>query len=107
MQNPVVLVLVVYGVFTLIGGLIGYVKAKSLASLIAGTASGGILLACAGQYARGNRAALIVGASVAFLLGVRFVRTWCKMRRLMPDLLMVVLSMITIATIVRALVQAN
>lgn len=88
-----------YGVFTLIGGIIGFVKAKSRASLIAGSVSGVALLVCAALMQRGSRPAAIAGLVIAVALGVRFLRTWREKRRVMPDLLMVVLSILSLVIV--------
>ena len=87
-----IFVVMVYGLFTVAGGVIGYLNAKSRASLIAGSLSGLTLLAAAYYMRQGNSAAPIVVIGVALLLGGRFAMTWTKNRRLAPDLLMVVLS---------------
>ena len=98
-------IVTIYGVFSLVGGVIGYVKARSLASLMAGSLSGAILLVCAYGIGQGSRTALIGSALVALLLGGRFVGTWRKKRRLMPDLIMVVLSGATLITVGLSLVK--
>ena len=90
------MVVAVYGAFSLIGGVIGYLKAKSTASLIAGSLSGVLLLLCAYGIGQGHRMALLGSFVIAFALGARFLGTWMKNRRLMPDLLMVLLSAATL-----------
>ena len=85
-----------FGVFTALGGIIGYLKARSTASLIAGLVSGGVLLGCARALLHGHRAAAILAAAVATLLGGRFYGTWRTKRRIMPDFLMVLLSLVTV-----------
>ena len=87
-----IFVVIVYGLFTVAGGVIGYLNAKSRASHIAGSLSGLTLLAAAYSMRHGNPAAPIVVIGVALFLGGRFAMTWTKNRRLAPDLLMVVLS---------------
>lgn len=61
-----------YGLIALVGGLIGFLKAGSLASLIAGGGSGLLLLACA-LLARQKPPVGLIGAMVvSFLLVARF-----------------------------------
>ncbi len=91
-----VVVVALYGLFSLIGGLIGYLKAKSTASLVAGALSGVLLLLCAYGIGQGSRIALLGSLVIACALGARFVGTWLKRRRIMPDLLMVLLSAATL-----------
>ena len=88
-----------YGAFSLIGGVIGYLKAKSQASLVAGSVSGVLLLACAYGIHQGHRTAAVGALLIALALGGRFAGTWRRTHRLMPDLLMVLLSLATVATV--------
>ena len=92
-----VILLIIYGAFCEIGGVIGFVKAKSAASLIAGGVSGLILLICAWLLYQGIRAGALVSLIVSVLLGGRFLMTWLRTKKLMPDLVMVVFSAVTIA----------
>jgi uncharacterized membrane protein (UPF0136 family) len=71
----VVLALVVtaiYGLVTLVGGFIGYVKANSAASLIAGGILGVLLLLCAAGMLRYPRVSLVSSAILALVLLRRF-----------------------------------
>ena len=94
-----VLVVLAYGLFSLIGGVIGYVKAKSKASLIAGSISAIILLGCAYGFTQGVRAAYWISLAVAVLLGVRFFKKWLVTRRIMPELLMTIFSAATLIVV--------
>ena len=85
-----------YGVFSLVGGIIGYVKARSAASLLSGSASGILLLLCAYKIAQGSHGAVLGSLGIALALGARFFGTWRKNRRVMPDLLMVLFSAATL-----------
>ena len=85
-----------YGVFSLIGGVIGYRKANSAASLVAGGLSGALLLLCAYGIGQGSRTAALGSLLIAAALGARFTGTWLKKRRVMPDLLMVLFSAATL-----------
>ncbi len=87
-----VLLVLFFGAFSLIGGVIGYVKAKSKASLIAGAVSGLILLVAAHWMHRGSEMGSVVSLIVALLLGGRFLGTFFKTRRIMPDLIMILFS---------------
>ena len=89
----------VYGVICFIGGIIGYAKAKSAASLIAGSVSGIVLLACAYGLAHGSRAAMTVSAVTALALGGRFLGVWIRKRRVMPDLVMVIGAIVVLVAV--------
>lgn len=95
-MNSAVFALAVFGAFTIIGGLIGYFKAQSVVSLIAGVTSGLVLLVSAYGVSKNVKPALMVGFLVSVMLGVRFLMTWLQNQRVMPDLIVVVLSMVTL-----------
>jgi uncharacterized membrane protein (UPF0136 family) len=65
-----------YGLVALIGGVIGFVSAGSLASLIAGGLSGLVLMASGWFASRGSRVALIVALVVSLALVGRFASTF-------------------------------
>ena len=91
-----VIVVASYGLFSLAGGVIGYLKAKSTASLLAGSLCGVLLLLCAYGIGQASRAALAGSLLIALALGGRFLGTWRRCHRLMPDLLMVLFSAATL-----------
>jgi len=97
-------IVTLYGIFNLVGGVIGYLKARSTASLIAGSIAGVILLACAAGLTQGNRLAALGSVGVALLLGGRFIGTWRRNHRIMPDLIMVLLSLATLVVVTATLV---
>jgi uncharacterized membrane protein (UPF0136 family) len=88
-------VLYVYGVLLIIGGLIGYAKAHSLPSLWAGLICGLIALFLGYDYIwhYAPICALILALILVFLMGRRYART----RKPMPSLMIVILSLIVIA----------
>ena len=99
-MSPSTAVILAYGLFCVIGGIIGYTKAKSTASLIAGSVSGIMLLVSAYGMGQGNSLARVAVILIALILGARFLRTWLKTRRLMPDLLMILFSLATLMSVI-------
>lgn len=62
----------IYGLISLIGGIMGYVKAGSVASLVAGGISGILLLLCAFGIPRFPVVSLAVALIIALALAGRF-----------------------------------
>ena len=77
------------------GGLLGWVRARSLASLVAGFASGAALVV-AGQLSSGaNSVGHWIAGAVSSLLLVRFGPAWAR-GKAMPGAPMTVLSVVGI-----------
>ena len=72
MLDLVRIYLLVFGLITITGGVIGFVKAKSRASLIAGSVSGVLLLVAAYLTGTMGRPGLILGLIVSLALAARF-----------------------------------
>jgi len=105
MSFPVIL-LYVYGVVLIFGGLMGYLKAKSVPSLIAGGVCGLIALLLAYEYFLWHlapHAALLLSIFLIVIMGRRYLRT----RKPMPALLVVVLSLIVAITQIVVLVRTT
>ena len=87
-----VLLLYIYGVLLILGGLMGYIKAKSVPSLVAGLICGFIALFLGYRYTWhfAPHVAFILALVLIFLMGRRYLNT----RKAMPALLIVVLSVI-------------
>jgi uncharacterized membrane protein (UPF0136 family) len=87
-----VLILYIYGILLIVGGAMGYVKAKSVPSLVAGLVCGFIALFLGYRYVWhfAPHAALILSLVLIFLMGRRYLNT----RKPMPALLIVVLSVV-------------
>ena len=85
-----VLLLYLYGVLLMIGGLMGYVKAKSVPSAVAGLVCGLLALFLGYDYTWhfAPYAALILALALIFIMGRRYLRT----RKPMPAAPIVVLS---------------
>ena len=85
--------LVAFGLITVLGGVMGYVKAKSTASLIAGGVSGVLLLAAAWLLETHLGAGALLGLAVSLALLGRFTPALARGKR-MPAIYMVPLSAI-------------
>jgi uncharacterized membrane protein (UPF0136 family) len=87
-------VAMVYGLLVLAGGLMGYRKARSLPSLIAGLAFGSASVVSGLYLWHGERmgltAAVVLAATLLVLMGIRF----AKSRKFMPAGLVAILSLV-------------
>ena len=91
-MNLTIIAAIIYGLLALIGGIYGYLKAQSKASLISGIISGALLIFSAilqlqGQ-AWGLTLAIVVTGILVIVFGIRLVKT----SKFMPAGLMVVLG---------------
>ena len=92
----------VFGALTIIGGVIGYVKAQSVPSIIAGTVTG-VLLLLAGYLLPQNRTAgLVTAFIVSLLLAAQFLPKFIRTGKVMPAGLMSILSVIGIVVAIVA-----
>jgi uncharacterized membrane protein (UPF0136 family) len=95
MSNVLVFYYLLFGILTIVGGVIGFIKAGSKPSLIAGGVSGLLLLIAAILVWNGSgRWGLILALVVSVLLAGRFVPAFVKKKAWMPGGMMSVLSVI-------------
>ncbi|CAN5677575.1 hypothetical protein BH11MYX4_BH11MYX4_54420 [soil metagenome] len=94
-----------FGVLTIAGGVMGFVKAKSRPSLIAGTISGGLLLAAGYLVGTSGRLGLLLGLGVSAALAARFVTTYRKSKKVMPAGVMAVLGIAGMVLTILALTR--
>jgi uncharacterized membrane protein (UPF0136 family) len=94
MIGPAKIYFIIFGLLTIAGGVMGYVKASSTASLIAGSVSGILLLVAAFLIPNYLAAGLGLAALVSIALAGRFVPAFMKTGQVMPAGLMSVLSVI-------------
>ena len=87
---------IIFGVLTIAGGIIGYVKAGSLPSIIAGSITG-VLLLIAGSLLSEHRAiSLATAFIISLLLAAQFVPKFIRTGKAMPAGVMAILSVIGI-----------
>ena len=92
----------IFGALTIVGGVIGYVKAGSAPSIIAGAITG-IVLLIAGYILPEHRAAgLVTAFIVSLLLAGQFVPKLIRTGKVMPAGLMSILSVIGIVVVIVA-----
>jgi uncharacterized membrane protein (UPF0136 family) len=87
---------IVFGALTIIGGIVGYIKAGSVASIIAGSITGVLLLVAAFLLPEHRMVGLATALIVSLLLAAQFVPKFLRTGRVMPAGMMSILSVIGI-----------
>ncbi|MGE5656037.1 MAG: TMEM14 family protein [Actinomycetota bacterium] len=96
-MNLGIVTAIAYGLLTFVGGLIGYAKAKSKASLISGSLSGLLLILAGVVQLQGQSWGLILATVVAAVLVIVFIGRLVKTRKLMPAGLMILGGLVSLA----------
>src|SRR5207248_1130916 len=96
---------VIFGILTVVGGVVGYIKAGSVASIIAGSITGVLLLVAAFLLPEHRAIGLATALIVSLLLAAQFVPKFLKTGGMMPAGLMSVLSVIGIIAAIIAWVK--
>jgi uncharacterized membrane protein (UPF0136 family) len=98
-----------FGVLTVAGGVMGFVKAKSKPSLIAGGISGAALIAAGVLIGTGTntKTGLFLGLIVSLALAGRFVGAFLKTKKVMPAGWMAALGIIGMIVSALALVNVS
>jgi len=105
MIGPAKIYFIIFGLLTVVGGVIGYVKAGSTASIVAGAISG-IALIVAAYLLPGNAAlGLIIAGVVSIALAGRFIPAFMRTGKVMPAGLMAVLSVIGVVMAIVAWIK--
>ncbi|HEY5992077.1 MAG TPA: TMEM14 family protein [Candidatus Udaeobacter sp.] len=96
---------IVFGVLTILGGIVGYVKAGSVASIIAGSITGVLLLVAAFVLPEHRMVGLATALIVSLLLAGQFIPKFLQTGRVMPAGIMSVLSAIGVIVVIVAWVK--
>jgi uncharacterized membrane protein (UPF0136 family) len=99
--------LLILSVFVLIGGIIGYIKAKSKASLIAGVLSAVALGAAFAISLTNEQTGVIIGAVVSTLLDVVFAIRLMKTKKFMPAGMMLSLCVVVQVILIHHLISGK
>lgn len=85
MQSLLLASLIIYSILVLVGGIIGFVKAKSRASLIAGIVFASLLDVAGALVMTGSpRAGAALGLLSALALVARFLPNFLRTKKVMP-----------------------
>ncbi len=96
---------IIFGILTIAGGIVGYVKAASTASLIAGSITGILLIIAALLLPTHQLLGLILALFVSLLLAARFVPIFISKGKIMPAGIISILSIIGVVWAIIALVR--
>jgi len=84
----------VYGVIMILGGIAGFVRVGSKASLISGVGFGLVLLVTGFGVWQSSQACLVAAEVIALLLVVLFAIRYAKKRHFMPAGMLAILSLV-------------
>ena len=96
---------IVFGALTIVGGIVGYLKAGSVASIIAGSITGVLLLIAAFLLPEHRAIGLATALIMSILLAAQFVPKFLRAGRVMPAGMMSILSVIGIIAAIVAWVK--
>jgi uncharacterized membrane protein (UPF0136 family) len=95
----------IFGALTIIGGIVGYVKAGSLPSIIAGAITGVLLLVAGALLPEHRAVGLATGFIISLLLAAQFVPKFIRTGRAMPAGMMSILSVIGLVVAIVAWIK--
>jgi uncharacterized membrane protein (UPF0136 family) len=95
----------VFGVLTIAGGVVGYVKAGSVASIIAGSITGVLLLVATFLLPEHRAIGLATAFIISLLLAAQFAPKFIRTGRVMPAGMMSILSVIGVIAAIVAWVK--
>lgn len=92
----------IYGILVVLGGLVGYLKAESLPSLIMGSTSGALLFASGLGLYRSSILAFFTALSVSFILAGFFCFRYYVTHQMMPAGTMAIISGVMVILLLTA-----
>ena len=105
-MNPGVVAAIAYGILAIVGGIIGYVQAKSKASLISGIISGLLLVTAGVMQLQGQGLGLILAIVVTIALVIVFAIRLAKTRKFMPAGLMTALGVAALVVMLKQMTSS-
>ncbi|MEB3209872.1 MAG: TMEM14 family protein [Leptolyngbyaceae bacterium] len=89
-MTPGAIAAIVYGVFAVVGGIVGYAKAKSTPSLISGVISGALLIIAGIVSSMGMSWGIPLAIAITGILVIVFIYRLVKTRKFIPAGLMTI-----------------
>lgn len=105
-MNPGVVAAITYGILAIVGGIIGYVQAKSKASLISGIISGLLLIIAGVMQLQGQGLGLILAIVVTIALIIVFAMRLAKTRKFIPAGLMTALGVAALVVMLKQMTSS-
>ncbi len=105
MIGPAKIYFIIFGILTIVGGVIGYASKGSMASIVAGSISGILLLVGAYLLPNNATAGLAIAGIVSILLAGRFIPAFMKTGDFMPSGMMAILSAIGVVMAIAAFMK--
>jgi len=103
--GPAKIYFIIFGLLTIVGGTIGYVKAGSTVSIVAGAISGIALIVAAFLLPANAAVGLVIAGLVSIALAARFIPAFMKTGKMMPAGLMAILSAIGVVMAIVAWIK--
>ena len=105
MIGPAKIYFIIFGLLTIVGGVIGYVKAGSTASIVAGGISGIALLAAAFLLPNNVALGLVIAGVISIALALKFIPAFMSTGKVMPAGMMSILSVIGVIVAIVAWIK--
>ena len=99
MFTPELIATIFYGLLSIGGGVIGYLKSQSKVSLISGGVSGLLLLILAVMMHSGLSWAYPIAVTIISLLTIVFIVRWFKTKKPMPALPMIFFGLVSLVVL--------
>jgi len=106
-MNIGIIAAIAYGILSIGGGIMGYVKTQSKVSIISGSISGSLLIASGVAQLSGQAWGQFLGISIASALILVFLVRLVKTRKFMPAGLMIIAGLASLGAMLVPFIQAG
>ena len=96
MQNFASNYYLIFGLITLVGGAMGFVRKRSRASLIAGLICGIGLMSCSSWITTEPLKASLAALIISLVIFFRFFMVWARVQKIFPHVPIILLSLVSI-----------